>query len=70
MAISRLLTLTYCIHVEIFLKKAEIISLEINVTFNENIEELSFDPKDALNELDINKDWELQNQVTIDQRSS
>ncbi len=55
-------------HTEIFLKKAEIISTEVNVTFEEYNEILQYDLKDAPNELEINEDWKSQNQVTIDQR--
>ncbi len=65
---SKLLTLTHCSHTEIFLKEAGIVSSEINVTFDDIVEEMQYDPEDALDELSINKDWEPRNQVTIDQR--
>ncbi len=40
---------------EIFLKKAGIISTEVNVTFEEFDEVIQYDPEDALVELDINE---------------
>ena len=54
-AASRLLILTHCTHMEIFLKKAGIISTEVNVTFEEFDEVIQYDPEDALVELDINE---------------
>ena len=66
MATSRLLTLTHCIHTEMFLMEAGIISTEVNVTFDDKVEEMRYNPEDALAELGINEDWEPQNQVTID----
>jgi len=42
---------------EIFLKKAEIIFLDVNVIFKKYDEVFQFDLKDAPNELGINKDW-------------
>ena len=57
-AASKLLILTHCTHTEIFLKKVRIISTEVNVTFDEYDELLQYDPKEASNELGINKDWE------------
>ncbi len=68
MAASRLLTPTHCTHTEMFLIKAEIIARGINVTWNNQVEELKYDPKDALADLGINEDWEPRNQVTINQR--
>ena len=68
MAASRLLTPTHCIHTEMFLMEAGIIARGINVTWDEQVEELQYDPEDAPAELGINEDWEPQNQVTIDQR--
>ncbi len=68
MMVSRLLTPTYCTHTKMFLKEVGIISSEVNVTFDEYIEELSFDSEDASNELNINMDWKSRNQITIDQR--
>ena len=53
---------------EMFLKKAGIISTEVNVIFEEYEEVLQYDPEDVPNELRINEDWKLRNQVTIDQR--
>jgi len=35
MVASKLLTLTHCTYTEIFLKKARIVFIEINVTFEE-----------------------------------
>ena len=66
MAASRLLTSTHCTHTEMFLMKAGIISRGINVTWDDKVEKLQYDPKDALTELGINEDWEPQNQITID----
>ena len=68
MATSRLLTLTHCIHTEMFLMEAGIISTEVNVTFDDKVEEMRYDPEDTPDELEINENWESQNQVTIDQR--
>src|SRR6266540_5078226 len=47
MAASRLLTPTYCIHTKMFLKEAGIISSEVNVTFDDMVEEMRYDPEDA-----------------------
>ena len=58
MAASRLLTPTHCMHTEMFLIEAEIIARGINVTWNDKVEELRYDPEDAPVELGINKDWE------------
>jgi len=41
-----------------FLKEAEIILTEMNVTFDDKVEEVQYDLKDAPDELDINEDWE------------
>src|SRR6266540_4391945 len=68
MATSKLLIPTHCTHTEIFLKEAGIISTKVNVTFDEFNKIFQFDLEDASNELGINKDWEPQNQVMIDQR--
>ena len=68
MVASRLLTLTHCTHTEIFLLEARIISTDVNVTFNDKVEKIRYDPEDVSDELGINEDWESQNQVTIDQR--
>ncbi len=65
-ATSRLLTLTHCSHIKIFLREAGIISIEVNVTFDNRVEEMQYDPEDALDELEINENWKPQNQVTID----
>ncbi len=66
MVVSKLLTLIHCTHTEIFLIEAEIIFTGINITFDDKMEELQYDLEDAPDELDINEDWESQNQVTID----
>ena len=68
MTASRLLIPTHCTHTEIFLLEAGIISRGINVTWDDQVEELQYDPEDASAELEINEDWKPQNQVTIDQR--
>ena len=68
MVTSRLLTPTHCTHTEMFLMEAGIISSGVNVTFDDKVEELRYDLEDAPDELGINKDWEPQNQITIDQR--
>ena len=57
MAASKLLTLIHCTHTEIFLIEAEIISTRVNVTFDDKVEELQYDPDDASDELSINEDW-------------
>jgi len=56
MTASKLLILMYCTHIEIFLKEAEIISIKINVIFNEHDEVFHYDSEDVPNELGINKD--------------
>ncbi len=68
MMASRLLTLTHCTHTEMFLIEAGIISREINVTWDDKVKELQYDPEDVSAELGINENWESRNQVTIDQR--
>ncbi len=68
MAASRLLTPTHCTHTEMFLMEARIIARGINVTFDDKIEELQYDPEDVPAELKINEDWKSRNQVTINQR--
>ncbi len=68
MAAGRFLTPTHCTHTEMFLLKAKIILTDVNVTFDDKVEEMRYDPEDALDELGFNEDWEPQNQVTIDQR--
>ena len=61
MVISRLLTLTHCIHTKMFLIEAGIISSGINVTFDDKVEEMKYDPEDTPEELGINEDWKSQN---------
>ncbi len=56
MVASRLLTPTHCTHIKMFLMEAEIISTEVNITFNDKVEELQYDPKDVPEMLDINED--------------
>ncbi len=68
MTVNKLLTPTHCIHMEIFLIKVEIILTGGNITFDDQVEELQYDPEDASDKLEINEDWKPQNQVTIDQR--
>ena len=48
--------------------KAGIILTKVNITFDDKVKELQYDPEDAPDKLGINEDWEPQNQVTIDQR--
>jgi len=55
-------------HTEMFLMEAGIIARGINVTWDDKVEELQYNPEDALAELGINENWEPRNQVTIDQR--
>src|SRR6266542_5197885 len=59
MMASRLLILTHCIHMKMFLKEARIILTEVNITFEKYEEVLQYNPEDMLNELGINEDWEL-----------
>ena len=68
MTASRLFTPTYCMHTEMFLMEAGIISRGINVTWDDKVEELQYDPEDVPAKLEINEDWEPRNQITIDQR--
>ena len=68
MVASRLLTPTHSTHTEMFLMEAGIIARGINVTIDDEVEELQYDLQDPPAELRINKDWESRNQVTIDQR--
>ncbi len=55
-------------HMEMFLIEAGTISTGVNVTFDDKVKELQYDPEDASDKLGINEDWEPQNQITIDQR--
>ncbi len=48
-----------------FLKEAEIISAEVNITFNDKIKEMWYDPEESPDELGINEDWKSRNQVMI-----
>src|SRR6266540_5348080 len=45
MAVSRLLTPTHCTHTEMFLMEGGIITRGINVTFDDKVEELQYDPQ-------------------------
>ena len=58
MAASRLLTPTHCTHTEMFLMEAGIIKLGVNVTFDDKVEELRYDPEDTPNKLRINENQE------------
>jgi len=44
-----------------FLMEAGIISTEVNVTFDDKVEEQQYDPDDAPEMLGINEDWKFQN---------
>ncbi len=55
-ATSNLLTLMHCTHTEIFLLEARIISTDVNVTFDDKVEKLRYDPEEASDELNINED--------------
>ena len=66
MTASKLLTPTHCTHMEMFLMKTGIISIGVNVTFDDKMKELQYDLEDASDELGINENWKPQNQVTID----
>src|SRR6266540_3966919 len=68
MVTSKLLILTYCTHTEMFLIEVGIISTEVNVTFDDRVEEMKYDLEDVSDELGINENWESRNQVIIDQR--
>jgi len=41
-----------------FLIEAGIILTDVNVIFNDKVEEIRYNPKDIPDELGINKDWE------------
>ena len=56
MIASKLLISTHCIHTEMFLLEAGIISTDVNVTFDDKVEEMRYDLEDVSNELDINED--------------
>ena len=47
MMASRLLTPTHCTHTEMFLMEAGIIARGINITFDDEVEELRYDPSIA-----------------------
>ena len=68
MTVSRLLTPIHCTHTEIFLKEAGIISIDVNVTFDDKVKKIRYNSEEASDKLGINEDWEPRNQVTIDQR--
>ena len=53
---------------EIFLLEAGIILIDVNVIFDDKVEEIRYDLEEAPDELGINEDWKSRNQVTIDQR--
>ncbi len=61
MVTSRLLIPTYYIYTEMFLKEVGIISSEVNIIFDDKVEEMQYDPEDVPNELDINENWEPRN---------
>ena len=65
-AVSNLLILMHYMHTEMFLLEAGIISIDVNITFDDKVEEIRYDPEDIPDELGINEDWKPQNQVTID----
>ncbi len=54
MVASKLLIPTHITYTEMFLIEAGIISTSANVTFDDKVEELQYDPEDALDELGIN----------------
>ena len=56
MTVSNFLTLTHCIHTKMFLLEVRIILTDINVTFDNKVEEIRYDPEEASNELGINED--------------
>ncbi len=58
MVTSRFLTPTHCTHIERFLIEIGIISSRVNITFDDEVKEMRYDPKDASDELSINEDWE------------
>ncbi len=51
MIANKLLTLIYCIHMEIFLRKVRIVTLNINVTFKEYNKVIRYDLNDISNKL-------------------
>ena len=53
---------------KIFLLEAGIILIDVNVIFDNKVEEIRYDLEEAPDELGINEDWKSRNQVTIDQR--
>ena len=53
---------------EMFLIEAGIILTDVNVTFDDKVKEIRYDPEDTPAKLGINEDWESRNQITIDQR--
>jgi len=57
MVTSKLLTPTHCTHTEIFLIEAGIISTGVNIIFDDQMEELQYDPEDASDKLGINENW-------------
>jgi len=56
MTASRLLIPTHCTHMKVFLKEAGIISIEVNITFEDYEKVLQYDLKDTPNKLEINED--------------
>ena len=61
MAASRLLILMHCTYTKIFLKEAEIIFTEVNITFEEYDKVFQYDLKDAPDQLAVNEDWKPHN---------
>ena len=61
MAASRLLIPMHCTYTKIFLKEAEIIFIEVNITFKEYDKVFQYDLKDAPDQLVVNEDWESYN---------
>ncbi len=57
MAASRLLTPTHCTHTEMFLLEAGIILTDVNITWDDKVEEMRYNPEDAPAKLGINEDW-------------
>ncbi len=56
MVTSRLLISTHCTHTKMFLMEAEIILTGVNVTFDDKVKKMQYDPEDVPNELGINED--------------
>ncbi len=54
--ISNLLTLTYCIYTEIFLKEAGILETCANIMFEEYNKVLQYDLEDVLEDIRVNQD--------------